>query len=122
MPARQTEPEVHPGVARFEAVLAALLGRIRDLDLIEVRTVFGHIQVSKAARSHLARRAPASYVLSRNSYKASSGDSARRTSSYIRMNSESCVFQPAPVGRTGCVSMPDRKSTRLKSSHLGISY
>src|ERR1039458_6409332 len=106
MSAPQHEPEVHTGVARFEAVLAALLGRIRDLDLIEMRAVFGHIQVSKAARSHLARRAPASYVLSRKAYRVSSGDSAARTSSYIRMNSESCVFQAAPVGRTGCVSMP----------------
>ena len=33
-------------------------------------------------------------MLSRNSYSACSGDSARRTSSYIRMNSESCGFQP----------------------------
>src|ERR1039457_6869469 len=106
MPARQTEAEVHPGVARFEAVLAALLGRVRDLDLVEMRAVFGHVQVSNVARSHLARRPPASYVLSRNSYKLSSGDSARRTSSYIRVNSESCAFQPAPTGRTGCVSMP----------------
>src|ERR1039457_6601390 len=77
---------------------------MRDLDLIEMRAVFGHVQVSNVARSHLARRAPASYVLSRNSYKLSSGDSARRTSSYIRMNSESCAFQPAPSGRTGCFS------------------
>src|ERR1035438_2513873 len=106
MPARQTEPEVHPGIAGFEALLAALLGRMRDLDLIEMRAVFGHVQVSNVARSHLARRAPASYVLSKKAYSASSGDSARRTSSYIRMNSESCGFQAAPVGRTGCVSIP----------------
>jgi len=49
----------------------------------------GIFRSPNAARSHLARRAPASYVLSKNSYRVSSGDSARRMSSYNRMNSES---------------------------------
>ena len=66
MSARQTEPEVYPGVARFETLLAALLSRMRYLDLVEMRQGSGIVQVSNAARSHLARRAPASYVLSRN--------------------------------------------------------
>src|ERR1035437_1073539 len=111
MSARQTEPKVHPGVARFEALLTALLSRMGYLDLVEMLAGFGHVQVSQvqisnAVRSHLARRAPVSYVLSKNSYRVSSGDCARRTSSYIRMNSDSSVFQLAPAGRTGCVSMP----------------
>ena len=45
--------------------------------------------LSSAARSHLARFAPASYVLFRNSISAVSGEAAWRISSYIRMNSES---------------------------------
>ena len=106
VPARQAEPEVHPGVARFEAFLAALLTGMRNLDLFEMGAWLGHVQTSNAARSQLASRAPASYVLSRNSHRVSSGDSARRTWSYIRMNSESGAFQLAPAGRTGCVSKP----------------
>src|ERR1035438_9047797 len=105
MSAGQTEPEMYPGIACLETLLAALLSRMLYLDLIEMRARFGHFQVSNAARSHLARRAPASYVLSKNSYRVSSGDSARRTSSYNRMNSESWGFQLAPAGRTGCASM-----------------
>ncbi len=66
MPARHTEPEVDPGVAHFETLFAALLSGMRNLDLIEMSTRSGHSQVSNAARSHLASRAPASYVLSRN--------------------------------------------------------
>jgi len=34
------------------------------------------------------------------------GESARRTSSYLKMNSESCAFQLAAAGRTGSLSRP----------------
>jgi hypothetical protein len=47
MPAQQTEPEVYPGVAGLEALLASLLCRMPYFDLIEVRAGFGHLPVSK---------------------------------------------------------------------------
>src|ERR1039457_3026214 len=66
MPAQHTEPEVDPGVAHLETLLATLLRGMRDLDLIEMPARFGHVQISNVARSQRASRAPASYVLSKN--------------------------------------------------------
>jgi hypothetical protein len=43
VPARQTEPEMHPRVPRFEAVFASLLIRMLDLDLVEMFAGFGHV-------------------------------------------------------------------------------
>jgi hypothetical protein len=43
--------------------------------------------ISRVARSHLPKFAPASYVLWRKSCNAALGDAALRTSSYMRMNS-----------------------------------
>src|SRR5581483_7580069 len=63
-------------------------------------------QTSSLARSHFPSRAPASYVLSRKAYKSSSGDSASRMSLYIRMNSDTWVFQRAASGRIAALSIP----------------
>src|SRR5947209_20226465 len=104
--ARETEPQVDPRIARLEALFAAFLTGMPDLDLVEMRALFFHFSHSRWARSQLPRRAPASYVLSRNSYSVSSGEAACRTSSYMRMNSPSCVFLPAAAGRTCAFSSP----------------
>ncbi len=42
VPACQTEPQVHPGVASLEAFFAALLIRTLDLDLIQMLAGFTH--------------------------------------------------------------------------------
>jgi hypothetical protein len=42
--ARQTQAQVHPGVAEFETFFTALLGCASDLDLIEMRAGCRHIQ------------------------------------------------------------------------------
>ena len=60
MTTRQTEPEMHPGIAHCKTFLAAFLARVLDLNLIEVTACFWHVQSSNLARSHFARRAPAS--------------------------------------------------------------
>jgi hypothetical protein len=45
--AQQTKPQMYPGVAGLEALLAPLLRRMPYFDLIEMRAGFGHLQVSK---------------------------------------------------------------------------
>jgi hypothetical protein len=51
VPARQTESQVHPTVAGFEAVFAALFARMLDLDLIQMLARFTHtVQCRKDTR------------------------------------------------------------------------
>lgn len=41
MPARQTDPKMHPGIAHFQALLATLRAGLHGLNLIDVIT-FAH--------------------------------------------------------------------------------
>src|SRR5690349_5085856 len=75
--ARETEPQMHPRIARLQALLTSVFIRVLDFDLIEMFTGDGHFQTSSAARSQFASRAPALYVLSKNSYRESSGEPAK---------------------------------------------
>src|SRR5215475_4160477 len=56
---------------------------------------------SRTLRSQLPRIAAASYVDWQKSSKASLGEAEVRTSSYMTMNSPSCVSYRAAAGRTG---------------------
>src|SRR5262245_36810977 len=103
---------MHPRIAGLQALFAAALARRTDSSLFQMCATFVHLappcDVSDASRagSHLDSRAPASYVLCRNSSSVSRGDSDRRTASYIRINSLSCLFHPADGGRTVSSSSP----------------
>jgi hypothetical protein len=55
VPARQTKSKVHPGVARFEALLTAILGRMRDLDLIEMLAGLRHLEAPTLPPVYLKR-------------------------------------------------------------------
>jgi hypothetical protein len=41
--ARQTEPQMQPGIAGFEAFLATFLTAMRNLDLTQMCAAFGHV-------------------------------------------------------------------------------
>ena len=64
MPADQAKPEMDPGIAGFNAILAFVLIRVLDLNLVEVRAIAGISHDaglrSRDVRSHPARLAPAS--------------------------------------------------------------
>ncbi len=60
MTAGQAKPQVDPGVADLDAILAFMFTGVPDLDLIKVSASFCHgLHLSSAARSHPARSAPA---------------------------------------------------------------
>ena len=73
---------------------------------------------SSALRSQPARFAAASYELSRNSMRASSGDDSARRSSYFRMNSPSAVLYPAVAGRIVALSRPVGAGAALHHSRM----
>jgi hypothetical protein len=66
MAALQAQPQMYPGISKFDALRADVCLGVGDFDLVEMSTVFCHIvlsrslQRSKALRSHFANVAAAS--------------------------------------------------------------